>query len=153
MRLVLQRVKSASVSVDGNATGAVGVGLCILVGVTHADTERDVAALAQKTVNLRIFDDAGGKMNRSLLEIGGGALVVSQFTLYADCGRGRRPYYAGAASPEHAKDMYELFIGALEKMKITVGAGVFGARMTVDIVNDGPVTIILDSEGLSKGKS
>ncbi|MDR3355178.1 MAG: D-tyrosyl-tRNA(Tyr) deacylase [Synergistaceae bacterium] len=148
MRLVLQRVKSASVSAGGSVTGSVGVGLCILIGVTHTDTERDVTALAQKTVNLRIFDDECGKMNKSLLEIGGGVLAVSQFTLYADCARGRRPSYIGAASPEHAKDMYELFIRALEKMKITVGAGIFGAKMVVDIANDGPVTIILDSADL-----
>ncbi|MDR1884853.1 MAG: D-tyrosyl-tRNA(Tyr) deacylase [Synergistaceae bacterium] len=145
MRLVIQRVSAASVKVDGSVTGSVGSGLCILLGVAPGDTERDAAALAEKAANLRIFDDEGGVMNRSLLDVGGGALVVSQFTLYADCRRGRRPSYAGAAPPDMANALYERFIQILTDMGIVVGRGVFGARMTVEIINDGPVTIILDS--------
>ncbi|MDR1482228.1 MAG: D-tyrosyl-tRNA(Tyr) deacylase [Synergistaceae bacterium] len=152
MKLVLQRVRRASVSVDGDVVGETGEGLCILIGVAPTDTERDVRALAQKAVNLRVFDDADGKMNKSLLEIGGGVLAVSQFTLYADCGKGRRPSYAGAASPEHARSLYELFLNILADMKIKTGSGIFGARMVVEIVNDGPVTIILDSSELSEGR-
>jgi D-tyrosyl-tRNA(Tyr) deacylase len=153
MKLVLQRVKSASVSVDGVVTGAAGEGLCVFVGIAPQDTEREVAAMADKAVNLRIFDDAGGRMNRSLIDVGGGVLAVSQFTLYADCRRGRRPSYTDAAAPERAEELYELFIKVLKDMKITVGAGVFGAKMTVDIVNDGPVTIILDSAELPGGRA
>lgn len=149
MRIVLQRVTKGSVTVDGQVTGAVELGLVALVGITHSDTPEIVQALAQKTANLRIFADADDKMNLSALDVGAGLLVVSQFTLYADARKGRRPSYTDAARPEQAEPLVKLYGDSLLKEGIRkVEYGVFGAMMQVEIHNSGPVTIILDSEDL-----
>jgi D-tyrosyl-tRNA(Tyr) deacylase len=149
MRAILQRVKRGSVSVDDQVVGSVDLGLVILVGTTHSDTAREADTLAHKIANLRIFEDRAGKMNLSALDVGAGALVVSQFTLYADCRRGRRPSFTHAARPEIAEPLIEHFIGALQAEGIHhVASGLFGAMMLVEIQNDGPVTIILDSDEL-----
>ncbi len=149
MRLLLQRVKRGSVTVDGQIVGAVGLGLVVLVGITHTDTRAEAELLARKTANLRIFEDEQGKMNRSALEVGGGILVVSQFTLYADSRRGRRPSFIDAAPPEIAAPLVEVFADALRAEGIErIERGVFGAVMQVEIINDGPVTIWLDSADL-----
>ena len=146
MRAVIQRVKSASVTVAGQITGEIGPGLVILLGVGPEDTVSDGAWLASKIVNLRIFPDAEGKMNCSLLDTEGGALVVSQFTLYGDCRRGRRPSFVGAAPPDIAEPLYERFCEQMAEAGVTlVGRGVFGAMMDVSLINDGPVTLIVDS--------
>jgi D-tyrosyl-tRNA(Tyr) deacylase len=146
MRLVLQRVSGASVTVDERLVSEIGPGLLILVGVGAADQDPGAAAerLAEKVVNLRVFEDADGKMNRSLAETGGEALVVSQFTLYADTRKGRRPSWTDAASPDGAEPAVEAFARALEAAGVRVGRGVFGAHMRVELVNDGPVTILLE---------
>jgi D-aminoacyl-tRNA deacylase len=146
VRLVLQRVSRASVAVDGRVVSQIGPGLLILVGVGAADTDPSASAarLAEKVVNLRIFEDDDGKMNRSLGEAGGEALVVSQFTLYADTRKGRRPSWTDAALPDAAEPAVEAFALALEGAGVRVGRGVFGAHMRVELVNDGPVTIQLD---------
>lgn len=144
MRLVVQRVTSASVTVHGEIVGAIGAGLLILVGVTHSDTPAEADWLANKAANLRIFEDADGKMNRSLLDTGGAALVVSQFTLYGDTRKGRRPSFIDAALPDHAEPLVQRFAAQLAAMGITVAHGRFGAEMAVELVNDGPVTLILD---------
>lgn len=149
MRAILQRVKRGSVSVDGQVIGAIGVGLVILVGTTHGDTPAEADTLAHKIANLRVFEDQAGKMNLSALDVDGEALVVSQFTLYADCRRGRRPSFTDAARPEVAEPLIEHFIDALHAEGIShVASGLFGAMMLVEIHNDGPVTIILDSDDL-----
>jgi D-aminoacyl-tRNA deacylase len=148
MRAVVQRVSEASVLVAGEVVGQVGPGLAVLVGVTHRDTEADARYLAEKTAHLRIFDDAEGRMNRSVLEQGGGVLVVSQFTLYGDVRRGRRPSYAEAAAPDVAEGLYRRYCDLLRETGLTVETGRFGAMMTVKIVADGPVTILLDSTRL-----
>jgi len=146
MRVLLQRVSSGSVTVDGQIVGEVGRGYVALVGVTHADTPADADALARKTVHLRVFEDEAGKMNRSLLDCGGGVLVVSQFTLYADTRRGRRPAFTEAARPELAAPLVERFAQTLRDEGVSaVQMGVFGAMMQVAIHNDGPVTIMLES--------
>jgi D-tyrosyl-tRNA(Tyr) deacylase len=145
LRTVIQRVSKAGVSVAGETVSRIGAGLCILAGFSPSDTERECAWAADKIVNLRIFDDEAGVMNRSLLDAGGSALVVSQFTLYADCKKGRRPSYSGAAKGEEANALYEKFAEALRAKGADIRTGVFGADMTVDIINEGPVTIILDS--------
>lgn len=145
MRLVVQRVSDARVTVDGEVVGSIGAGLAILVGVGAGDTEPDAEALARKVTDLRVFPDAEGKMNRSLREIGGSALVVSQFTLYGDTRKGRRPSYAGAADPQTAKRLYELFAAVLTAEGIPVAAGIFQAHMVVSLTNDGPVTLVLRS--------
>jgi D-aminoacyl-tRNA deacylase len=146
MRLVLQRVSRASVTVDERLVSEIGPGLLILVGVGAADQDPGAAAerLAEKVVNLRIFEDADGKMNRSLADSGGEALVVSQFTLYADTRKGRRPSWTDAALPDAAEPAVEAFARALEAAGVRVGRGVFGAHMRVELVNDGPVTILLE---------
>ena len=146
MRLVLQRVSRATVAVEGRLVSEIGPGLLILVGVGAADDDPNAAAarLAEKVVNLRIFEDADGKMNRSLGETGGEALVVSQFTLYADTRKGRRPSWTDAALPDTAEPAVEAFARALEAAGVRVGRGVFGAHMLVELVNDGPVTIPLE---------
>lgn len=149
MRAIVQRVKRGAVSVDGKTTGTVDTGLVVLIGATHKDTEAEAQRLAHKTANLRIFEDDAGKMNLSALDVGAGILVVSQFTLYADCRRGRRPSFTEAAPPEVAEPLVEHFVGALREAGIArVETGVFRAYMLVEIHNDGPVTIILDTDKL-----
>ncbi len=145
MRSVVQRVKEASVSVDDQVVGAIGAGLVILIGATHDDDENDARFLAQKIATLRVFEDDAGKFNRSALEVGASALVVSQFTLYADARRGRRPDFIDAARPEVAEPLIEQFVSFLRVQGLRVETGKFQARMLVKIFNDGPVTIILDS--------
>jgi len=148
MRAVLQRVLSAKVTVDGEITGEIGRGILLLLGVASKDSEKDAAYLLEKTLNLRIFEDADGKMNSSLLEIGGELLVVSQFTLYGDARRGRRPSFSCAAAPDKANRLYEYFVAEGVKQLGKVATGRFQAMMAVELVNDGPVTILLDSEKL-----
>jgi D-tyrosyl-tRNA(Tyr) deacylase len=142
---VLQRVKEAKVTVEGQVTGAIGHGHLLLVGFTHGDTEEDLRYLAEKVVNLRVFEDEQGKMNRSLLDVGGAILSVSQFTLYGDCRKGRRPNFMEAARPEEALRMYDRFNELLREYGVQVETGVFGAMMEVSLVNDGPVTLMLES--------
>lgn len=146
MRAVVQRVSRASVTIEGTVVGSIGPGILLLLGVAAEDTETDAEYLLEKTANLRIFEDEAGKMNRSLLETGGGLLVVSQFTLYGDTRRGRRPSYIRAASPEDADRMYEYFVTLARRRIANVATGQFQAMMDVELVNDGPVTILLDSE-------
>lgn len=145
MRAVVQRVKSANVRVDGELVSEIGAGVLIFLGVAHEDTTTELEYIANKVANLRIFEDAEGKMNCSLLETGGSALVVSQFTLYGDCRKGRRPSFIDAARPEVANALYEQFIAALEKRNVPTQGGTFQAMMDVELINDGPVTILLDS--------
>ena len=146
MRAVVQRVRRASVTVDRRVVGSVGRGLLVLLGVGRADTEQDVAYVAGKIGNLRLFTDAAGKMNLSVAEVGGAVLVVSQFTLLGDCRRGRRPSYTEAAAPERASALYEAVVERLRQAGLPVQTGEFRAMMEVDLVNDGPVTVLLDSE-------
>ena len=148
MRALLQRVSRASVTVDGKVVGQIGQGLLVLLGVGRDDSEVQVKTLADKIVYLRIFGDDEGKMNRSLLDIGGEVLVISQFTLYADTRRGRRPSFTNAAPPAVAETLFEHFKEALASYGLTVASGIFGAYMTIEIRNEGPVTIWLDSEEL-----
>ncbi len=145
MIAVLQRVSEAQVTVDGQATGSIGQGLVVLLGVHRDDTEADSTFLVEKAANLRIFSDDAGKMNLSLLDVGGSALVVSQFTLVGDWRKGRRPSYINAAPPESGKRLYEHFMDGLRERNISVASGRFGAMMQVQLVNDGPVTFVLDS--------
>lgn len=145
MRVVLQRVKSGGVFVDGRTIARIGSGLVILVGVGADDSEKQAGTLVDKIVNLRIFEDAQGKMNLSLLDIGGEALVVSQFTLFADTRKGRRPSFTGAAPPQIASPLVDRFVELLRERGVTTSSGVFGAHMLVEINNDGPVTIILEA--------
>jgi D-tyrosyl-tRNA(Tyr) deacylase len=147
MRAVAQRVTRASVEVDGVVVGEIGSGLVVLLGVAKTDTSADADFLAAKIVNLRIFSDQAGKMNRSVLESGGGLLVVSQFTLYGDCRKGRRPGFDDAAPAEAARALYERFIAAARANRARVETGVFQAHMAVSLVNDGPVTFIVESGG------
>ena len=151
MRALLQRVTQASVTVEGQIVGQIDQGLLILLGIGHQDSEMQVKALVDKIVNLRIFEDGQGKMNLSLLDIGGQALVVSQFTLYADVRKGRRPSFTDAASPALAAPLVEHFKSSLAAHHLTVACGVFGAHMSVQLINDGPVTLWLDSEQLARG--
>lgn len=146
MRAVVQRVTSASVVVEGRTVGAIDEGLLILLGVSQEDTSKDVAYTAEKIANLRIFEDDAGKMNQSLLNMGGSALVVSQFTLYGDVRKGRRPSFDGAAPPAMANALYEEFVEAMKDLGLTVATGIFQADMKVSLTNDGPVTIIVDSQ-------
>ncbi len=146
MRGVVQRVSSARVSVAGEVTGEIGKGILLLLGVASNDTEEDARYLVDKVLNLRIFEDAEGKMNLSLLDISGGLLVVSQFTLYGDTRRGRRPSFINAAPPEQANRLYEYFVTESRKQLDHVATGRFQAMMDVELVNDGPVTILIDSE-------
>ena len=144
MRALVQLVTRAQVNVGTEVVGAIGPGLCVLVGVTHTDDERVAAELAAKVAHLRVFDDAAGVMNRSLLETGGAALVVSQFTLYGDTARGRRPSWVAAARPEHAEPLVEAFVRAVGELGVPVASGRFRADMQVALVNDGPVTLVLE---------
>ena len=145
MRAVVQRVSQARVDVDGDTVGAIEGGLLVLLGVQAADTERDADYLAAKIVGLRIFNDAQGKMNLDLQQVRGGVLVVSQFTLYGDARKGRRPSFVQAAPPEQAERLYQYFLEAAARHAVPVAHGVFGAHMQVHLVNDGPVTLLLDS--------
>ena len=145
MRALIQRVNRASVTVDGEAVGAIGRGLCVFVGVTHADDEAVAARLAQRVWQLRVFDDDAGFMNVPVAEAGGEVLVVSQFTLYGDTRKGRRPSWAAAARPEQAEPLIERFTAALEALGAKVATGRFAAHMHVELLNDGPVTISVDS--------
>ena len=146
MRAVVQRVSRARVTVDGRITGEIGAGLMILLGVGQEDTSAVAASLAEKVANLRIFEDDQGKMNRSLVDVKGGALVVSQFTLYGDARGQRRPSFMAAAPPEKAKALYEEFNAALQGLGVSVATGIFQTMMSVELVNEGPVTILLDSD-------
>ena len=148
MRAVVQRVKSASVHVDGQLVSEITSGLLIFLGISETDQQSDVNYLATKVANLRIFRDDELRMNQSLLDVGGQALVVSQFTLYGDCRKGRRPSFTAAAKPERADALYQAFMDKLAQMGIPVRAGVFQAMMEVELVNDGPVTLLLDSSKL-----
>jgi D-aminoacyl-tRNA deacylase len=144
MRVVLQRVSRASVTIDDRIAGAIERGFCLLVGLTHADTDATVDWMAEKVAGLRIFGDAEGKMNLGLDEVGGSVLVISQFTLYGDAAKGRRPSFVDAARPEQAIPLYERFLAALRGRGLEVATGEFGADMLVEIHNDGPVTLILE---------
>ena len=147
MRILLQRVNYASVKVDGEVKGEIEKGVLLFVGIIHNDTEKDAAYLAEKIANLRIFEDDDGKMNRSVLDIGGEALVISQFTLYGDCRKGRRPGFADAAEPGFADQLYQKFTELLKQQGVKkVANGVFGADMKVKLENDGPVTFIVESK-------
>jgi D-tyrosyl-tRNA(Tyr) deacylase len=146
MRMVVQRVSRAKVAVEGRVTGEIGAGLMILLGVGKEDTPGVAAAMAEKASNLRIFEDEQGKMNRSLVDVKGEALVVSQFTLYGDARGQRRPSFISAAPPEQAKKLYEEFCEALRGLGVKVGTGIFQAMMSVELVNEGPVTILIDSD-------
>lgn len=146
MKIVAQRSKEAQVSVSGEIVGKIDKGLVLLVGVTHEDTEREADYLAEKIANLRIFEDGQGKMNLSVLDTGGQVLSISQFTLYGDCRKGRRPNFMDAAGPEHALRIYEEFNESLRRRGLKVETGIFGAMMDVAFTNWGPVTLILDSK-------
>jgi len=145
MRAVIQRVSRAKVAVNGEPTGEIGRGLLVFIGVGQEDTETDVDYLADKIVGLRIFEDQDGKMNLSVSEIGGAVLVVSQFTLYGDVRRGKRPSFDAAASPQKGRELYEYFVGCIRRPGLQCETGRFQAMMQVELVNDGPVTILLDS--------
>ena len=145
MRAVVQKVSSSKVTVDEEVVGQINQGLMVLLGVTHDDTSKDVDYMVDKITNLRIFEDVEGKMNLSLKDVNGEVLVVSQFTLYGDARRGRRPSFSDAARPEVANPLYEEFVDKVKNQGINVGTGKFGAHMMVDLTNDGPVTILLES--------
>ena len=145
MRAVIQRVRRADVMVEDVCTGAIGPGLLVLLGVHAKDTDRDVRWMSDKIIHLRIFDDRQGKMNHSLLDTGGDMLVVSQFTLFGDCRKGRRPSWSRAARPELARELYENFVEIVQSQGITVQTGKFQSMMKVSLINDGPVTLLLDS--------
>ena len=153
MRIVLQRVSRAAVSVDGKVVGSIGPGLLVLLGVGEGDDEGDARRLAAKTAELRVFPDGEGRFNRSLLECGFEALVVSQFTLYGDVRKGRRPSFNGAARQELAEPLVEAYAGALEAFGVKVARGRFGAHMDVELVNHGPVTLIIDSADFDRPRS
>lgn len=146
MRAVVQRVRSARVTIAGDCVGDIGPGLVVLLGIAHDDAPEQAQWLAEKIVNLRIFSDADGKMNRDLLEIGGAMLIVSQFTLYGDCKKGKRPSFIAAAGPSVAIPLYEEFINGVKALGVPTATGRFGADMQVELINDGPVTLIVDSK-------
>jgi D-aminoacyl-tRNA deacylase len=146
MRAVVQRVSRARVTVEGNVAGEIGPGLMILIGVGKEDTSDVASSMAQKAAHLRIFEDEQGKMNLSLLDVKGSALIVSQFTLYGDARGQRRPSFVSAAPPDKAKTLYEEFVAAMQGLGVTVATGIFQAMMSVELVNEGPVTILLDSD-------
>ena len=148
MRAVIQRVSSASVTANSEITGAIGPGLLVLLGIHKDDGDPEIQWMADKITNLRIFDDKKGKMNRSLIDTGGAMLIVSQFTLYGDCRKGRRPGYSNAAPPDKAKSQYLQFIDTVKQREIVTASGKFQAHMNVELVNDGPVTLLLDSSKL-----
>lgn len=146
MRAVIQRVTQASVDVNDTCVGSIGPGVVVLLGVTHGDSEQDANYLVEKISNLRIFQDEQGKMNRSLSDTNGGAIVISQFTLYGDCRKGRRPSFDEAARPDEARRLYEYFLELFQRRGLKVAAGVFQAHMKVTLTNDGPVTLVIDSK-------
>ncbi|WP_174729957.1 D-aminoacyl-tRNA deacylase [Mesobacillus harenae] len=146
MKAVVQRSKAANVTVEGKIIGEINKGFVVLIGITHQDTEKDAAFLADKIANLRVFEDESGKMNLSLLDTGGEILSVSQFTLYGDCRKGRRPNFMEAAKPEAAISLYEFFNSCLREKGLKVATGEFGAMMDVQLTNDGPVTLIIESK-------
>ncbi len=146
MRVVIQRVKESLVKVDGKITGKIGKGLLVLLGVAESDKPGDADYLAEKIINLRIFEDENSKMNRSLIETGGEMLVVSQFTLLGDCKKGRRPSFVNAAGPEKANELYEYFVKKVRDKGVSVETGLFRAMMDVSLINDGPVTLIIESK-------
>lgn len=146
MRAVIQRVSKASVTIDGEIGGEIGSGLVVLLGIRRGDTETDLRWLAEKIANLRIFGDHDGKMNLSVADIAGEVLIISQFTLYGDCRKGRRPGFSGAAPPDIAEPLYNKFLKEMESLKLTVASGTFQAEMAVELINDGPVTLLVDSE-------
>ena len=150
MRIVLQRVKEASVTIDGEIHGAIGKGYMILVGFNEEDNHEIIDRLVEKVIHLRVFEDENQKMNRSLLDVEGSILSISQFTLYADCRKGRRPSFINAAKPDISSPLYDYFNQAMQAQGIHVETGVFGANMKIDLCNDGPVTIVLDSEEICK---
>ena len=145
MKAVLQRVANAAVSVEGEILGSIGPGLCVLLGVSRADGPKEASRLAGKVARLRVFEDENGRFDRSLLDVGGEALVVSQFTLLADTAKGNRPSFTDAAPPDQAETLYEAFCDGLRGLGVPVATGRFGARMAVELVNDGPVTIVLEN--------
>lgn len=145
MRIVIQRAEKAKVSVDGEVVGQIGKGFMVLVGVGPEDTKQNADFLVNKMCNLRVFEDEQGKMNLSIKDVGGQILAISQFTLYADCKKGNRPSFTGAAKPEQANELYEYFMEEIRKQGIKVEHGIFGAHMKVDFINDGPVTILLEN--------
>jgi len=145
VKVVVQRSKEAKVVIEGETVGSIESGLVLLVGMTHEDTEADVKWMADKVANLRIFEDESGKMNHSISDIGGQVLSVSQFTLYGDCRKGRRPNFMAAARPEQAEQLYDLFNETLRSLGLIVETGRFGAMMDVELINSGPVTLILES--------
>jgi D-tyrosyl-tRNA(Tyr) deacylase len=145
MRVVIQRVKEARVEVEGRVSGAIGAGLVLLLGIAKTDTFRDADYLVDKVLALRIFSDEAGKMNRSVLDVNGGLLVVSNFTVYGDCRKGRRPGFDLAADPEKAQELYQYFLSRARSAPIAIESGVFRASMSVHLVNDGPVTLLCDS--------
>lgn len=147
MKLVIQRVKEASVRVNDDVTGAIRTGLLVFVGIARTDTHEDADYLVDKLIGLRVFPDENGKMNRNVVEAGGSVLVVSQFTLYGDCRRGKRPSFDEAAPPDEAIALYGYFLGQIRRGPVPVESGVFQASMQVHLVNDGPVTILIDSGG------
>ncbi len=146
MKVVVQRVKHASVKVDGKTVGQIGKGLMLLIGIADTDTEEDIEFVANKCLNLRIFEDAQGKMNRSLLEVGGEILAISQFTLLGDTRKGRRPSFVHAADPEKGKAYYDRFVERLRRSGVKTETGIFGAMMDVELLNYGPVTLIVESK-------
>jgi D-aminoacyl-tRNA deacylase len=148
MRAVVQRVSGAQVLVDGTVAGEIGTGLCVLLGVARGDGPAEAEKLAGRVARLRIFPDAEGRFDRSVLDVGGTALVVSQFTLIADTAKGNRPSFTAAAPPEEAEPIYERFCEALRELGVAVETGVFGAKMQVELVNDGPVTVVLETSPL-----
>lgn len=148
MRVLLQRVSHASVTVENIIVGEVGCGFCLLVGIAHTDSEIEAAWLAKKVAGLRLFEDDVGKMNRSLDDVGGGILAISQFTLYGDARKGRRPSFINAARPEQAEPLFDYFVAQLRAVGLQVATGVFGANMHVEIHNDGPVTLMLERDAV-----
>jgi D-aminoacyl-tRNA deacylase len=152
MKLVIQRVSQASVIIEGSTVGAIRTGLVVFVGISHSDTRAEADYLSDKVLGLRIFPDESGKMNRNIAEAGGALLVVSQFTLYGDCRKGRRPSFDRAAPPEQARAMYDYFVETLRRGSVPVETGVFQAMMEVHLVNQGPVTLLVDSDGRAAGK-
>ncbi len=153
MKIVIQRVSSASVSVDGAVVGQIGKGFMLLIGIAKGDSVNEAVAMAEKISKMRIFEDENEKMNLSLTDVGGSVLAISQFTLCAECRRGNRPDFFNAAPPAEARELYELFVLEMRKKGIVTEKGVFGADMKVSLVNDGPVTIVLDSEDLKKSRN